>query len=509
MEVSLKKQPHAQQQIALDRDERETLYGGAKRGGKSIWLCQKMTMLGIMFPGNRGLLCRLNFTDLQDTTLTEFFNVCPSEFILNHHKGDRTVVLRSVDDRSTIRTTTTKDGYSPYASRQIYRGTGDPEEFEKVKGISLGHLELDEPSEIPFEQFLMLNAQLDWKLPDGSEPPYMTSLASNPEPGWVEDRYEYHIANPYISHNNKIFIPSLPSQNPHLPSGYEVGLRADYPKEWVTKYLDGIWGASEGAVFKELDETLHNLDNWIDPREWYRWAWSLNLYLAIDHADTGIVAMVLIGVDAAGNMFALDEYYGENKLVSEHCFNMRDKVDKYTYMDTGAGANMVKPILYRLIDPSACQRTQQRGSSLQGVIDDYRDNGFPCIPAWNALEHGLNLIAEHLHPIPLHRHPFTNTFGAPSLFISKSRCPNAWKQMRGLKKKVMPNGTVKFMGIDHALDCVRYIVNSRPRRPELMRIDRLNLSTADLMMRRTHEKWVKQFAKPAGGGGPFGGLGFR
>lgn len=509
LEIHLKKQPHAQQQVAIDCDEGEQLYGGAKRGGKSVWLCQKSVLLNVMFPGNRGMMCRLNFTDLQDSTLEEFFKTCPEELILNHHKGERTIVLRTIDDRSLLKAKT-KDGYSLYASRQLYRGTGDPDEFEKIKGIALGHLELDEPSEIPFQQFLMLRGQMDYRLPDGTCPPYMVLLASNPEPGWVEDRFIDHISRPGQSFDGKIFIPALPSDNPFLPPGYVEELSKSAPKEWVLKYIRGLWGASEGAIFKEFDEILHNLDNWINPnvdKDYYGWAWGMNLVLAIDHADTGIVAMVLCGVDRAGNIYALQEYYGNNKLVSEHCFEMREKIFPFLSMNVGSGGSMVKKVDYMLIDPSTTQKTQQRGGQLQGIVDDYRTSGFPCIPAWNALEHGFSLIAEHLHPIPIHRHPITGLMGAPSIFISKTRCPQLWKQVRGIKRVVKPNGVVEFKGIDHALDCLRYIVNSRPRRPELAKIDEGNLSSADLMMRRAHEKWARNFAKVTASGTAFAGMG--
>lgn len=493
VEVRLKKEPHEQQQVAIDSDAPEQLYGGAKRGGKTIWICQKSFMLNFMFPGNRGLMTRYNFTDLQDTTLIEFFETVPSEMILNHHKGDRTIVLRTTDPRCERKgaTTGTKDGYSPWASRQLYRGLGDPEDFEKVKGMSLGHFSIDEPSEVPFEQYLMVRAQLTWKLPDGSNPPYMCLLASNPEPGWVEDRF---ITTPQPG---TVFIPSLPRDNPHLPPGYEADLRASYPAEWVTKYLDGIWGSSEGAVFKELSEDLHNLDKWIDPAKrdkYLEWAWPLNLVLSIDHASTGWVAMVLMGIDWAGNLYALAEYYQKDKLISDHCFGMREAIDPFLVHNISSGGYLSKSLQYRLIDPSTTQRTQQGASQLQAVADDYRENGFPCIPAWNAIELGIGRVKEYLHPVPAHRHPFTGLYGAPALYISKSMCPSLWAEMRALKKKVRPNGYVEYVGKDHAIDDVRYIILSRPRRPELERIDEMGLSSADLMAKRSHDKWLKKFA---------------
>lgn len=505
MEVRFKKQPHERQQFAIDRDEREQLYGGAKRGGKSIWLCQKSTLLNVMFPGNRGLLCRYNFTDLQDTTLTEFFETVPSDLIINHHKGDRTIVLKTIDPRSSQRETGTKDGYSRWASRQLYRGLGDPEEFEKVKGIPLGHLEVDEPSEVPEPQYLMLNAQLDWQLPFdeksncypyGQRPPYMALLASNPEPGWVEERFP--INKPDTPTNGKIFIPAKPSDNPHLPPGYAEYLRSNFPSDWVTKYLDGVWGTSEGAVFKELDERLHDLDNWIDPSKWLDFHWPLSLCASIDHGSTGVVAWVLVGTDHDGNHFALQEYYGKNRLIMDHCADMKDLEWQYIRRSIGGGNWMEKALDYNLIDPSALRKDQQGSNDLQAVAEDYQKYGFPCVPAWNALELGLNRINEHLHITEMHRHPFTGLWGSPTLFISKSRCPNLWREMHGLKKKVMPNGTVKFIGSDHAVDDLRYIINSKPRRPEMELAESWNLDGLTALKRRAEDKFVKQFLRGSG-----------
>lgn len=507
--ISLKKQPHKQQQIFIDQACKEQLFGGAKRGGKSVSICQKSVLLNVMFPGNRGLLARYNYTDLADTTLTEFFEVCPSELILSHHKGDKQIILRTVNDRSTQKSSGTKDGFSPYASRQLYRGLGDEEDFEKVKGLSLGHFAIDEPSEVPLEQYLMILAQLDWTLPDGGRPPYMGMLSSNPEPGWVEDRFP--ITRPYEEVDGKIFIPSLPMDNPHLPPGFVDYLIANFPKEWVEKYVRGVWGASEGAIFKEFDEVIHNLDNWIeynDPVTWAKFHWPLNLVMAIDHADTGYVAMVLAGIDIFGNVFILDEYYEKNKVVSEHCFSMNEKLQPYLSLSTGGGASLRKDIQYRLIDPAAFYRTQQRGQILQGVAEDYRANGFPAIPAWNAIEHGFNMMAEHFHPISLHRHPFTGHMLSPSMFVSKYRCPNTWKQIRGIKKKITASGKVEYQGVDHALDCVRYIILSRPRRPELAHIDEMNLGSAHLMAKRTHDQWVRKFSGQMDSG-MFSGMGFK
>jgi hypothetical protein len=501
MEVRFKKEPHKQQLVAIAASEPEQLYGGAKRGGKTIWLCQKSFLLGFWFPGNRGLMYRLNFTDLQDSTLTEFFETVPSEFIVGHNKGERTIFLANPHKDSKKKDPGTKDGWSRYTSRQLYRGIGDPDEFEKVKGISLGHLEGDEPSEVPFETYLMLRAQLTWQLPDGDRPPYMSLLASNPEPGWVEDRF---IVN---ETEGCVFIPALPSDNPHLPPGYVEELIRTYPKEWVQKYVKGIWSASEGAVFKEFSEEVHNLDQWIDPdsdEAVLRFSANLRLYGGFDHGDSGITCYEQSGVDQAGNIMFFDEYYRENRLVGDHATDILAMMNRYTHGYGAVRFPVPRRQEFIIADPSIFHKTQQRSEGLQSIAYLYGENGLYMIPGWNAMEMSIERIKEHLHPIDRHIHPFTGQRGSPSIFISKKRCPELWRQVRGWKRKRIPAKSsdmpahMQYSGVDHALDPMRYIVNARPRRAEFCETDLRGMNSQSQWSMRMHAKWAAKFGQVPG-----------
>ena len=92
---------------------------------------------------------------------------------------------------------------------------------------------------------------------------------------------------------------------------------------------------------------------------------------------------------------------------------------------------------------------------------------------------GINLLKEYLHPNPLHRHPFTGEFGSPRWFISRSRCPNLWKELVELKKELLPAGGIRYIGADHGIDYVRYIAMSRPNKPIQREIDFSHLSQMD------------------------------
>lgn len=473
--IRLRKQPHVQQQKFIDCSAPEQLYGGAKRGGKSVALCMKLIMLSVLFPGNRLGLFRKDFTDLQDTTLNEFWQICPPELLdtsygngTGHHKGERCIRLKTIDPNIT--------------SDILYRGLGGPEDIEKAKGLNLGGFGVDEPSEIDFGVYKMLRAQLTWVLPNGSRPPYMCLLASNPEPGWVKERF---IETPAAG---CVFIPALPRQNPFLPDGWENELRDSYDPEWVEKYLDGSWEVTEGSVFPELDGRLHALPpNLVDSKD-------MRLVAAIDHATTGITACVICGIDHNRNIFTLAEYYVKDKLISEHAREILRLMAEFT--PEVQSPNVRKRFEYILIDPSTTAKTQQGGNSqLKSVADLYREQGLPVTSAWNALEAGLQRIKEMLHVNPRHVHPTTGTLGASHLYILKKRCPSLWKEMKDLKKEILPSGTMRFVGSDHALDCLRYIINSQPRAPKPTEYDMAHLPTQDRFAIRAHDRWAKTFGQ--------------
>jgi hypothetical protein len=496
--VRLKKEPHAQQMKAIEADAPEQLYGGAKRGGKTIWLCQKAFLLNFWFPGNRGLMTRYNFTDLQDSTLVEFFETVPSEFIAAHNKGERTIFIKNPHPDSGKKDAGTKDGFSAWTSRQHYRGLGDQDDFEKVKGMNLGHEEYDEPSEIPFETYLMLRAQLTWTLPDGTRPPYMCLLASNPEPGWVEDRF---IVN---DTPGCVFIPALPSDNPYLPPGYVKELLDTYPEEWVRKYVLGGWGASEGAVFKEFTDELHNLDNWLDPTsddEVVKFSLQLRLLEGFDHGDTGTTCLLVGGKDRAGNLFFFDEYYRKDRLVGDHAIDilaLKQRFERGTYH---VPIHPQRRTEFIIADPSIFRKSQHRSNEMQSIAQLYQEKGVNMIPGWNAMEMSIERIKEHLHPLDKHFHPFTGKPGSPSLFISRTRCPNLWKEMRGWKrarkspKSSDQDGQMIYRGPDHAIDPMRYIVNAQPRRAEFCEADMSGMTEVEKWASRTHAKWASKFGK--------------
>lgn len=471
------------QQIFLDACEEEQLYGGAKRGGKTFAGSLKVFLLSYFHPGNRGMIARKNLTDLKDSTLVTLLTVIPPEYILDHNRSDRLITIRTIDPK--------------VPSYIIYRGLGEPGEVEKAKGVDLGWLWVDEPSEIDEGHYTMLKSQLNWQLPrstvfpNGGRPPYMAMLTSNPEPGWVKERF---IVNGVPE--GAVFIPALPRDNPHLPPGWENKLRSsNLDPMWVKKYLDGSWDAGTGQVFTELDPRVHDLDLYTKGKPY-----DIRGHKAVgslDHASTGWTAFLPVVINSSEDYLCTEEYYHKNRLISEHA---ADIISLKVRMEKALG----QPFDYLLADPSTEAKTLQGRDEMFSVADAYYREGLPLQMAFRAsILVGINLIKELLRVDPLHRNPFTGELGSPRLFISRKGCPNLWKEMIELRKEIQPAGGVKFVGRDHLIDDLRYIAMSRPTPAEVKEDNVAKLPPQDAFVVRAHDNFVKRFGRKHANNGSY------
>lgn len=481
------------QNLFIDRAEREQLYGGAKRGGKSFALCIKAIELSVEFPGNRGGLFRKEFTDMRDSLLVTFLRVCPPKLILSHNQTSHTIILRTPKEPSVI----------------IYGGLGGADEIESAKGKEFGWVAIDEPSEVDPGVVRMIAAQLCWVLPDGTLPPYMMMYGSNPEPGWIEEKFRYLIEqtsehHPLATDGNRCFVRALPTDNPYLPPNWLVDMEiSDFPDEWKKKYLKGSWEVSEGQVYKEFDRAIHILPT--IPNDDY--LASLKLVASIDHATTGVTCMVIDGVDPDGNVVALAEYYQRNKTIAEHAAGMKVLMDEWVArchktreVQYGFDNGMypaTRAFEYILADPATQQKTMQNQTELWSVADEYRRNGIPFQFAWNAVEAGVSLFSQYLHVNPLHIHPLTNQRPSPKFFIVGPRNENGIREIIGWRKTIGENGKPHYSGADHWLDNQRYIVMSRPEPPRITTNDVQKVDTFSRLMMNDMARFDRKF-RPQG-----------
>lgn len=224
MNITLEWQRSPRQQEADDCGAQFLLYGGAKGGGKSFWLCRWAVKQLAKFRGNKGFLGRKRSVDFTNTTLETFKKaIDPRLYRINEQK---------------------KKIYFPCFDGTIdYGGLDNTEEVEKFNSAEYGFFGIDQAEEVPRDAFAMLRGTLRHRLPDGNEPNYFVRLTANPAQCWLKDDF---IVQPKEGFK---FIQALPSDNPFLASGYVENLREAFGhrEDLLQAYLFGSWDDLSGA----------------------------------------------------------------------------------------------------------------------------------------------------------------------------------------------------------------------------------------------------------------------
>jgi len=215
--------PTETQARAHSAGQRYKLFGGAMGGGKSRWLCEEVKELCMQYPGNRILMCRYHLSDFKNTTLKTLIECFPPALIISHNQADHIIKIIG-------------------GSEIMYLGLSEEENVSKIKSMELGAFAIDEASEVSREHFLLLQSRLRRRLPTGKFPAYYGIMATNPEDCWLKDDFVLNRGG-----SDYVFIPSLPRDNPYLPSDYEAQLRKSYPSDWIKRYLEGSWDELTGG----------------------------------------------------------------------------------------------------------------------------------------------------------------------------------------------------------------------------------------------------------------------
>ena len=177
-------------------------------------------------------MLRRTLADLKDTTLKQL-----EEVLAPYLENDLVVQNKG-------------DSYFKFwnGSEILYRGleaTGSTDkDRKKFFSAEYGVIAVDEAREMKEQDFLDLDTRLRRRLPSGEFPPFYFLMATNPTQNWIKSRF---ILKKVDNPEDYVFIPALPSDNPHLPEGYVDQLRANFSSEpdLVDAYLNGSWDCAE------------------------------------------------------------------------------------------------------------------------------------------------------------------------------------------------------------------------------------------------------------------------
>jgi hypothetical protein len=260
-----------QAQFICDLDGKNhkfVLFSGGRGCGKSLALVIKMYLVCKCFPGIRVLLGRKNLSDIEKTTLQDFFKVVPSrEFnyrvkdgLINFNNGSQIVLL----------------GLDAMQSGDV----ADMKKAEqKTKSMNLGGYFLDQLEEIEYDVFQKLNDTMRMKAPEGElDYPRQGNMTTNPANFWA---YYYFKQNkrmnedgnwiPKINSDSLLLEGSMLDNRDNLPEDF-IQDRLSREESYVRRFVYGEWTTDvllKGTVFaKEYIRKLELLKrNPIDNKE--------------------------------------------------------------------------------------------------------------------------------------------------------------------------------------------------------------------------------------------------
>ena len=235
--------PTEKQKLAHSCPAEELLYGGAKYGGKTVFLCWLAFDLARRFPGNRIWMGRKQSIDFKSTTLITFRREIPSTLYVENEQKQTVTFIPELG-----------------GSVIDYGGFTRQEDIQRFNSAEYGAILIDQAEEVSHEEYAMAYGSMRWKLADGTRPHYRAVLTANPANCWLKDYFSIREKKDVIfdEENNRAFIQALPGDNPHmLQSDIERLQRAfSWRPELIQAYLYGSWEQLEGADVVIPDEAI-------------------------------------------------------------------------------------------------------------------------------------------------------------------------------------------------------------------------------------------------------------
>lgn len=307
-------------EIVLLPEDNDLLYGGAKGGGKSYWLCHIALMLCLWiidkcniierpkFPYPVGFLGRKIAKDFKTTTLVTWKKFIPYQFY--EIKGDPAVIV--IDGKVQIDT----------------GGLDSSEAVNKFNSAEYMFYGIDQAEETSIDDVSVLRGSLRGQI-NGEHIPYKGLFTANPANCWLKNEF---ILSKLDKH---YYVPALPDDNPHLPEGYTDTLIKAFKHrpELLAAYLRGSWD-----VFDDAKQVIRGAD--LEAAEKIRFAHTRQIkFIAVDPARFGDDETVMFLFD--NDRIIGQKIFGKipsDRLNNElHAWAVKENVDAVVIEENGLG----------------------------------------------------------------------------------------------------------------------------------------------------------------------------
>ncbi len=460
---------------------------GGFNSAKTTSAILHMLLLCETFPGYKVAVLRKTFNDLKLTTRPSFDQWIKPEFV-GEPTNEKVVTLKN-------------------GSSFLFHHLDRPDSATILKGLEINAAILDQAEQMQESTFTILLGRLGrwkgakvphWVLSDAGGidawpwkdkakrplAPLSVILTANPsedgdpELHWLWQRFSHESKN-FSEKWAKLGYRSItmPTTDNKFAGTQNIEMLMQQDEDYRKRFVEGVWVRSKGHLFRIDDQSLLDHDDGLISKITN----SMNLGRGLDHGDSAPTCCLWYAVDEDNNIFIWQEYYQAG--ITDHGeWNISDHRRTITQMSKGY------TIKTNIADPSMFLPTRgisgyNKREKRWAIADEYTDT--LIIPEntsirWSKANNDEGLsrtrLRQYLKPDPLHRHPITGELNAPHLyFVKKSPdwefgASHAIIEIRGAKRlqKGENDGKPVYgderdpLIPDHALDVVRYIVNSRP-----------------------------------------------
>ncbi|MBE6593385.1 MAG: hypothetical protein E7642_05265 [Ruminococcaceae bacterium] len=277
--ISISGVPTERQRQFFASRARFTAYGGARGGGKSWALRRKLVGMCLRYAGLSCLLVRRTFPELKANHVIPFLR--EYDGIISYSESQKALIF-------------------PNGSRIFLGYCAKDSDALRYQGQEYDVIAIDEATQLSEFRFSILKACLR----GSNHFPRRMYLTCNPGGighNWVKrlfvDRDFRNGENP----SEYSFIPALVYDNPNLTSADPEYVRSleSLPPRLRDAWLYGRWDVFEGQFFSEFDASVHICVPSTIPSD-------LKKFIAIDYGFD-MLAILLVGVDASGNLWVIRE----------------------------------------------------------------------------------------------------------------------------------------------------------------------------------------------------------
>lgn len=439
MNIVIPYEPNVKQYIFHESGADETVYGGAKGGGKSCALVIEAAAYGCEYPEAKIYLFRETYDDLEANIIDEWLTKIPQElYTYNASKHIATMFN---------------------GSRVFFRFIKEKKDADRYQGRSIDFIGVDELTKHTERDIQILLSCL--RSPKGYPPRFRATC----NPGgighaWVKRRYiegtQYgkNIITDSLTGNKIAFIPASVYDNDILMKNDPAYVRRleNLPEAERKAFLYGDWDVFIGQVFREWNRKVHVIEPFAIPKTWPKWR-------SMDWGFTKPYCVKWYTCDYDGIIICYRELYGCKP----------GQFDVGTQETAREVARKVKKlekdeiINYGVADPACWAKTGHDGPTIAEV---FAEEGIYWTPADNDRIQGKQQL--HLRLRGWNYDNEKNLVTLPGL-VYFSTCEHSIRTLPALvydEKKVEDVDTRQE---DHPYDTDRYSCMSRiwtPQKPE-------------------------------------------